>query len=125
LTGSDDVPVFHTTIPLAFGPSRVVVGDILNADGNPEKRVFVVCFDSRMIFIYDPVRRRIEKQIETGRGPHAFVVDVDVTANHALAYVAHFTDSYLGVISLDQRFPHSYGAIIASIGRPTAPRASK
>jgi hypothetical protein len=42
----------------------------------------------------------------------------------AHAYVAHFTDSYLGVIDLDQR-NSTYGTMLATIGRPSAPRASK
>lgn len=124
-TLSNDLPAFYTSVPLTFGPSRVVLGNVKNAAGELEKRVFAVCFDSRQIFIYDPVRRRTEKVIETGRGPQALAVDVDEREGHALAYVAHFTDSYIGVISLDQRFPASYGTIIASVGRPSAPRASK
>jgi DNA-binding beta-propeller fold protein YncE len=120
-TLSNDLPAFYTSVPLTFGPSRIVLGNITNPAGEPERRVFAVCFDSRQIFIYDPARRRTEKVIETGRGPQALAVD----APHGLAYVAHFTDSYIGVISLDQRYPASYGTIIASVGRPSAPRASK
>jgi DNA-binding beta-propeller fold protein YncE len=86
-----------------------------------EERVFVVCFDSRRIFIYDPTRRVIEATVVTGRGPFALAID----SARGLGYVAHFTDSYLGVISLDQRFPHTYASIIASIGVPQPPRASK
>jgi hypothetical protein len=122
-TLTSDLPAFYTTVPLTFGPSRVVLGTVTNAAGQPEKRIFALCFDSRQIFIYDPARRRTEAVISTGRGPHALAIDVD--ADHALAYVAHFTDSYIGVISLDQRFPSSYATIIASVGRPSAPRASK
>jgi hypothetical protein len=39
--------------------------------------------------------------------------------------VAHFTDSYLGVVDLDQRNGNTYGTIIASIGTPRPPRASE
>ncbi|HEX2672492.1 MAG TPA: hypothetical protein VHM25_16535, partial [Polyangiaceae bacterium] len=59
--------------------------------------------------------------VSTGRGPHALAVD----SQRGLAYIAHFTDSYLGVISLDLRFPKTYAAIVASIGTPKAPRSSK
>jgi DNA-binding beta-propeller fold protein YncE len=93
-------------------------------DGGPyglEERVFVVCFDSRRIFVYDPKRRVIEAIIGTGRGPFALAIDSD----RGLGYVAHFTDSYLGVISLDQRFPQTYASVVASIGPPSPPRASK
>jgi hypothetical protein len=118
---TDDLPVFHDSIPLSFGPSRVVVGDIVRPDGEREPRVFVIAFDTRLIFIYDPIRRRIEATIETGRGPHSLVVD----AEHGLGYLGHFTDSYLAVISLDQRFPRSYASVISTIGPPRPPRASK
>lgn len=125
-TSSDDLPQFFDTLPLPFGPSRVVVGNVIDKLGVVRPRVFVVCFDSRKIGIYDPDGRRLEKWIETGRGPHAFAVDtrVDGTDAHALAYVGHFTDSFVGVIDLDQR-SHTYGNMILALGRPTPPRASK
>jgi hypothetical protein len=83
--------------------------------------VFVVCFDSRRIFVYDPKRRLIDAIISTGRGPYALALD----GVRGLAYLGHFTDSYLGVVSLDQRFPQTYATIVASIGAPKAPRSSK
>jgi len=124
---TNDLPSFTDSIALTFGPSRVIVGDVrvpTTATDRPfdlEKRVFVVCFDSRRIVVYDPKRRRIEANISTGRGPHALAVD----SKRGLAYVGHFTDSYLGIISLDQRFPQTYATIVASIGSPKAPRSSK
>jgi hypothetical protein len=119
--GTDDLPSFDLAVPLTAGPSRVVLGSIINPEGELERRVFVVCFDSRLIFIYDPVRRRVEAEVTTGRGPHALAVD----ANHGLAYVGHFTDSFIGVIALDQRFPDTYATLVATVARPTPPRASK
>ena len=119
--GTDDLPAFNLSVPLTAGPSRVVLGSIINPQGELERRVFVVCFDSRRIFIYDPVRRRLEAEVTTGRGPHPLVVD----SSHGLAYVGHFTDSFIGVIALDQRFPDTYATIVATVARPTPPRASK
>ncbi|HVJ16885.1 MAG TPA: hypothetical protein VM686_15700 [Polyangiaceae bacterium] len=118
---TDDLPAFNTSVPLSLGPSRVVVGEVTNPDGELERRVFVVCFDSRRVFIYDPVRHRMEAEVITGRGPHALALD----AAHGLAYVGHFTDSFVGVISLDQRFPDTYATIVATVEAPQAPRASK
>jgi hypothetical protein len=132
-TGTSELPAFTDSVPLTAGPSRVVLGKVKIPSVEPnaaddglgrfelERRVFVVCFDSRRIFVYDPKRRVIDAIIDTGRGPYALAVD-DV---RGLAYVAHFTDSYLGVISLDQRFPQTYATIIASIGAPSPPRSSK
>jgi hypothetical protein len=132
-TGTNDLPSFTDTVPLTFGPSRVILGEVrvpgtadsvLSDDAGPyelERRVFVVCFDSRRIFVYDPQRRVIDSIVSTGRGPYALAID----GARGLAYLGHFTDSYLGVISLDQRFPKTYATIVASIGAPKSPRSSK
>jgi hypothetical protein len=118
---TSDVPAFHATLPMPIGPSRVVVGNVITPSGELERRVFVICFDSRRIVIYDPERNRVEAEIATGRGPHALRVD----EAHGLAYVGHFTDSYLGVVDLDQRHASTYGTMIATVGRPIAPRSAK
>jgi hypothetical protein len=120
---TSDLPSFDGPIPLDIGPSRVFVGEIVNERGERERRIFVICFDSRRIAVYDPVRRRLETEIVTGRGPHAFAVDIG--EDHAYAYVGHFLDSYVGVVDLDQRHRGMYGAMIATIAKPTPPRASK
>jgi len=130
-SGTSELPAFTDSIPLPAGPSRVVLGRV-KVPGNTEldeldrpfafeQRVFVVCFDSRRIYIYDPARRVIDSIVTTGRGPFALAID----EQRGFGYIAHFTDSYLGVISLDQRFPKNYAAIVASVGVPSPPRASK
>jgi hypothetical protein len=135
LAGSSGLPAFTDNIALTAGPSRIVLGrvrvaalasdpDAISDDGAPyklERRVFIVCLDSRRVFIYDPGRRVVEARVITGRGPFALAID----DARGLGYISHFTDSYLGVISLDQRFPKSYASIIANIGAPSPPRASK
>jgi hypothetical protein len=123
---TSEIPEFYDSIPLTLGPSRVLTGQVTvgtRADGSRvlEPRVFAVCFDSERIFVYDPARRRLETEIATGRGPHAVAID----PAHGLLYVAHFTDSYIGVISIDRRHPMTYGKTLASIGQPTPPRTSK
>jgi len=121
ITSSSDIPTFYRTLPLTAGPSRIYTGNVINAGGEPEMRVFAVCFDSRLIFIYDPKSDRIETEIFTGRGPHPLALDTE----RGVGYIGHFTDSYIGVVALDQRFPRTYGTIVATIGTPTAPRATK
>jgi len=134
LSGTSELPSFTNSIALTFGPSRVIVGEVRvpaepgsTPDGDDrgpyklERRIFIVCFDSRRIYVYDPKRGAIEATISTGRGPYALAVD----GARGLAYLGHFTDSYLAVVSLDQRFPQTYAAIVASIGTPKAPRSSK
>jgi hypothetical protein len=121
-TSSDDLPQFYSTRPVTFGPSRVIAGEVIDRAGARVPRIFLVCFDSRKILIFDPVMQRVEDWIETGRGPHAFTVDIG--PNHAYGYIGHFTDSYIGVVDLDQRH-ETFGTIVLTVGKPTAPRTSK
>lgn len=145
-TPSRDLPRFQDVVPTPIGPARVYVGKVLVAcggaddsagtdrrgcgDGRLETRVFLVCFDQRRIVIYDPKRGRIEDIVKTGRGPHAMAFDFyegtgPDDPSRALAYVGHFTDSYVGVVELDRRKLHSYASVILSLATPVAPRASK
>jgi DNA-binding beta-propeller fold protein YncE len=98
----------------------VVLGDVIDRDGQPAPRVFVLCFDAHTIYVYDPAVNEFEAFIETGRGPQALVVD----AQRGLGYVAHFIDSYVGVIDLDRR-SRTYGSVVLGVGQPSPPRASK
>jgi hypothetical protein len=124
---SNLLPAFYDTVPLTLGPSRVSVGkvrvveDFIGGPAKREPRVFLSCFDSRRIYIYNQQRRELEMEVITGRGPYAMAID----EVHDLLYVGHFTDSFIGVVSLDSRFPRTYGKVIATIGQPTPPRASK
>jgi len=120
-TGSTDNLFFFESVPLAPGASRVVVGKIRNKDGQIETRIFAICFDARLIYVYDPARRRVDGQIRTGRGPHALVMD----PIEPIAYLGHFTDSYIGVIDLDQSHPGTYASVVATIGVPQPPADSK
>jgi hypothetical protein len=99
------------------GPSRTVIGHVTDEQGQLRRRVFVASFDSRSVTIYDPEARVIEARVATGRGPTALAID----GANALAYVAHFTDSYVGVIDLDRRHD-TFGTIIRALGKPSAPR---
>lgn len=116
-----EYPYFFQSLPLTFGPSQVVVGKVTAPSGEEETRVFVSCFDSRRVFVYDPQRDRFEAEIQTGRGPHAMAVD---TARSRL-YVGHFTDSYVGIFSLDLGKPATYGTMLGTLGNPRPPRSSK
>lgn len=119
-TFTSDVPELSDAEPLRGGPSRVYVGSIIDEQGEPAVRVFVVAFDSELLYVFDPSTRVIETRVQTGRGPHALAIDPE----HGLAYLAHFTDSYVGVLDLDKRHA-TYGSFLLSVGVPTAPRASR
>ena len=131
-TGSgifDTINIYNQT-PLALGPSKVALGTAIQPDGTPKRYVFTVTFDSRKIFMYDPVLDQVIKVIETGRGPHPIAFDTCTTdcgpneTAHAYLYVGHFTDSYLGVVDLDMRHPETFGTMFASIGAPLPPLES-
>lgn len=116
-----ELPRFYDSIPLTAGPSRIQMGHVTGVDGEKELRVFVLCFDDGLIYIYDPVRRTVESEIRTGRGPYGIAFDTE----RAIAFVAHFTDSYVGAVSLDKRHPLTFGATVGTLGVPRPPRASK
>ena len=116
-----EYPYFFDSLPLTVGPSRVVVGKVRTPQGALETRVFVGCFDSRRVFVYDPLRSRFEAEIQTGRGPHALAVDTQ----RSRLYVGHFTDSFVGVFSLDLGHPETYGTMLGTLGTPKPPRSSK
>jgi Cys-rich repeat protein len=107
-------------IAVDSGPSRTIVGHITNERGELERRVFLTSFDSRSVTIFNPDAGTIEARVPTGRGPAALAID----SAHAVGYVAHFTDSYVGIIDLDRRHP-TFGTLIRSLGRPTAPRGDE
>lgn len=117
----EQYPFFYDSLPLTVGPSRVTLGYVKNAADEPERRVFIACFDSRRVFVYDPLRGRMETEIFTGRGPHAMAIDEE----RKLLFVSHFTDSYVGVYSLDLSNPETYGSMLATLGTPKPPRSSK
>jgi DNA-binding beta-propeller fold protein YncE len=143
--GTDDSVYFYDSVPLSQGPSRIYVAQVWDPiAGVARTRVFAVCFDARLIYVYDPDARAMEAVIQTGRGPTALAFDpllgLDPTTHAALgsrmpgsadppvsaayAYLSHFTDSYIGVLDLDMSHS-SYLSIIGSVGVPMPPRESK
>jgi hypothetical protein len=63
----------------------------------------------------------VDGLIRTGRRPHALVMD----PVHPIAYLGHFTDSYIGVIDLDQSHGSTFETIVAAIGIPVSPQGTK
>lgn len=119
---------FFDSIPLNFGPTRVKIGRVVDEAGQFVDRVFAVCFDSRSVFVIDPETERVETIIQTGRGPQDVAFDEGIGPDgepFAYAYISHFTDSYLGIVDLDQRRPNTFGAIVANVGVPQPPVESR
>lgn len=122
-TQSADLVSLYDSIPVAAGASRVVIGHVLGKDGKREERVFVICFDARTIYVYDPASRRVTGTILTGRGPNALSIDIGTMDGepYAFGYVAHFTDSYIGVVDLNESHADTYMTMIATVGQPRPP----
>jgi hypothetical protein len=122
----------NTSIPA--GASNIYVAPVIDQNGDYAVRVFVVCFDSQTIVVYDPDAQRVENVITTGPGPFAMAFDpFDITdvamrrhvpadprsslvrvqngqvagpalLKYRFAYVTSFTDSYVQVLDLDGSF---------------------
>ncbi|MRG90962.1 hypothetical protein GF068_03360 [Polyangium spumosum] len=140
VSGAYEDITFHDAVPLAFGASRVEMGRVIGEDGKPAWRVFAVAFDSSFVFSYDPVARRVDTVIKTGRGPHALAFDTERMRDEAgnvvldaqgepvwysTMYVAHFTDSYVGVVDLDMRNQATFGSMYMTLGKPVPPKESQ
>ncbi|WP_437602934.1 hypothetical protein WMF28_15000 [Sorangium sp. So ce590] len=128
-------------VSLAAYPSRVEVGEVIGADSERHRRIFAIAFDSGRVFSYDPEARGFDPVISTGRGPQALAFDTGHTCGdekercdcapgsdgcepYSLMYIAHFTDSYLGVVDLDMR-KNTSGTMILTVGTPVPPRESQ
>ncbi len=129
VTGVSDTVKMEDIVPLNFGASNVVLGHVVGPSGELERRVFVAEFDSRYVVLYNPRIRQVDGTFRTGRGPHGIAVDARVDPDTGEAsswlYVGHFTDSYLGVISLDMRNGQLFGTMVLSLGPPVPPRESQ
>ncbi len=143
-TYDPDRLVLTGNVPLAEGPSRVYVAPIVDAAGGGalSVRVFIVCFDSSTVFVYDPDAQAVENVIYVGPGPFAMAFDpftTDAMAIHAadgvtdtalglrpyrFAYVASFRDSFVQVIDLDATSPRTFEHVVFTLGQPTPPKGS-
>ncbi len=129
--------------PLSLGSSRVYVAPIVDSDGNYAVRVFIVCFDSARIYVFDPDAGTMEAIIRVGLGPFAMAFDPfsleDVALHrkvlddprepaiglksYRFAYVASFTDSYVQVIDLDnsRADKSTFETVVYTLGSPQTP----
>jgi hypothetical protein len=136
----------HTSVPLSAGASKVYLAPIVDRDGAYSLRVFVVCFDSATIFIYDPDAGVLENVIRVAVGPFAMAFDpfdfesvarhvpVPIDARDAalelrryrFAYIASFTQSFVQILDLDNAVPNSttFERVVYTLGVPTNPKGS-
>jgi len=135
----------HTSEPLSAGPSKVYLAPIVDRDGAYALRVFVVCFDSATVFVYDPDVGALDTVISVAPGPFAMAFDpfsfedvarhvqvpetgreVQDLRRYRFAYLASFTQSFVQVIDLDKAVPNpaTYGRVVYTLGHPTNPKGS-
>ena len=138
-----DFAIFNKTFPLPPGPSAVKIAPVVDQHGNLALRVFVVCFDSNEIIVFDPDQNHIEATIHVGLGPFAIAFDPfdykaaalgqpvatdpnDNIKKYRFAYVASFTQSYMQVIDLDNSTPDksTWATVVYTVGMPTPPKGS-
>ncbi len=142
--------VIYQNIPLTFGPSRVYLAPIVDATGHLALRVFIVCFDSSALFVFDPDAGVVENIIRVGQGPFAMAfdpfdleqvargdavnddprlasADPDLTVKtYRFAYVASFTKSFVQLIDLDNSRikKDTFERVVYSLGQPTLPKGT-
>jgi hypothetical protein len=123
------------TVPLPPGPSKVYRAPIIDSQGNYSVRIFVTCFDSNLVIVYDPATQ-LWDSIHVGSGPFAMAFDPFPTDRwgqppdsnqppYRFAYVASFTQSFIEVIDLDNSqtpVPSTYESVVYAVGQPTLPK---
>jgi hypothetical protein len=139
-----DYVTFDESVPLPSGPSAVKIAPVIDPEGHYALRVFIVCFDSNQIIVYDPDNDLITATLNVGLGPFALTfdpfdyaaaargelapaptVDADIGLGpYRFAYVASFTDSFMQVIDLDATHPDTWGTVVYTVGVPTPPKGS-
>lgn len=139
----------YGNVPLTFGPSKLFLAPVVDAAGQYAIRVFIVCFDSATVFVYDPDAGRMENIIRVSSGPFALAFDPfswdDVAAHkqveidprdpsndpelqlrrYRFAYLASFTNSFVQMLDLDATHPETFERIVFSLGVPTLPKGSQ
>jgi len=145
-----DLVTFTGSVSLgeqSTGPSTVKLAPIIDSQGNFHMEVFVVCFDSNQVLMYDPDQNPSQAQLirmPVGLGPFALAFDpfdFDAAARgdaapaptvdgdlqlrpYRFMYVGSFTNSYMQVVDLDLGHPDTFGTVVYNVGVPTAPKGS-
>jgi len=138
----------HTSVPLAAGPSRVYLAPILDGNRLLSLRVFVVCYDANLVFVFNPDTGTVENIVRVAPGPFAMAFDPfslyevaarrqlgvpvaaspgdpDALSPYRFAYVASFSRSYLQVIDLDVARTPTFETVVYTLGFETIPKGTK
>ncbi len=97
-------------VPLLAGPSRVYLAPIVDASGHYALRLFVVCYDSAAVFVYDPEQISMlgslaapETIIYVAAGPFAMAFDPFTFEDVAKHEVDAQMGTNLFAVGLDKR----------------------
>jgi hypothetical protein len=122
----------------------VYLAPVVDPDGAYSLRVWVVCFDSATIYVYNPDAGVLDNVLRVGVGPFAMAFDpftLEDVATHAqvpidarnpnirqyrFAYVGSFTQSYVQLIDLDNAAPQpiTYQRVVYTLGVPMNPKGT-
>jgi hypothetical protein len=145
-TYDPDLLTISGNVPLSVGPSKLYLAPIVDVDGTLALRVFIVCFDSATIYVYNPEVGAIENILRVGTGPFAMAFDPFTLEDAALhkkvdpdprepgldlkkyrfGYLASFTNSFIQLIDLDnsREKKDTFERVVFTLGLPTLPRGS-
>jgi len=137
----------YQTVPLSQGPSKIYLAPIVDKDGRYALRLFVVCFDSATLFVYDPDLGQIENVIRLDAGPFTMAFDpfsmedvalhktvpmdsraADIALRqYRFAYVASFTKSFVQILDLDnaRASKDTFERVVFTLGMPTIPKGAR
>jgi hypothetical protein len=88
-------------------------------DGGEGARLFVTCFESGQVYVFDPYVPRLISVMEVGRGPAGLVfAPVPPGSNERRAYVVGFSASNISVVDLTPGSTTQYH-VIQRIGFPS------
>jgi hypothetical protein len=85
-----------------------------HATSDNPTRLFVNCFDTGEVYVFDPAIPSLITTLIVGRGPAGMVFD----AHNAVAYVLNFTQNNVVVVDLTPQSPTQYH-VVQRLGFPT------
>jgi DNA-binding beta-propeller fold protein YncE len=87
---------------------------VTTATADNPLRLYVNCFDTGEVYIFDPIGPTLLTTLQVGRGPAGMVFD----GAHAVAYVLNFTQNDVSVVDLAPGSPTQYH-VVQRLGFPT------
>jgi DNA-binding beta-propeller fold protein YncE len=103
-----------TAIPTDFSETCSSPTFLYQQDSGQGPRLYVNCFDTGEIYVFDPSVPTLLTTFQVGRGPAGMVFDTQ----HPLAYVIGFSDNNISVVDLAPGSQTQYH-VIQRLGFPS------